>query len=374
MPPLIPMLKERVSPIWKSATLQFERGWQWLTRPRNPINWKTVRTRANSWLLRPRSIASRAPAVVIFAVVLFGIIPWLWQIYSTRFPAIIPLGAGIGGAIVAWAALTQAATARRRHEAQTGAEVQRRITENFTRATDQLGSDKTEVRLGGIYTLDRISRESPDDYWTVMETLCAFVRERTRRRAPEEATSETVARYYQVSEAFQCRSTPPTDIAAVMAVIVRRDEKNRRRERENGHQWRLDLREADLRKVNLFSPSIADFQSSDLSGADLSEATLVHVNLSGAHLRRANLSGADLWASDLHGADFSGADLSNTALATADLSFADLTGADLSGADLRGTDLRRAKGLLEEQLAETTGDALTELSADVLRPTCWTAA
>jgi hypothetical protein len=34
---------------------------------------------------------------------------------------------------------------------------------------------------GGIYSLERISKESPDDYWTVMEILTAFVRERTRR-------------------------------------------------------------------------------------------------------------------------------------------------------------------------------------------------
>jgi hypothetical protein len=30
---------------------------------------------------------------------------------------------------------------------------------------------------GGIYSLERISKESPDDYWTVMEILTAFVRD-----------------------------------------------------------------------------------------------------------------------------------------------------------------------------------------------------
>jgi hypothetical protein len=30
------------------------------------------------------------------------------------------------------------------------------------------------VRLGGVYSLERISKESPDDYWTAMEN-----RERT---------------------------------------------------------------------------------------------------------------------------------------------------------------------------------------------------
>jgi hypothetical protein len=53
---------------------------------------------------------------------------------------------------------------------------------------EQLGSDKLEVRLGGIYSLERISKESPDDYWTVMENLTAFVRERSRRNEAERTT------------------------------------------------------------------------------------------------------------------------------------------------------------------------------------------
>ena len=38
------------------------------------------------------------------------------------------------------------------------------ITERFTRAVDQLGNEKMEIRLGGIYALERISRESKKDY------------------------------------------------------------------------------------------------------------------------------------------------------------------------------------------------------------------
>ena len=37
------------------------------------------------------------------------------------------------------------------------------ITERFSRAVDQLGSDKQDVRLGGIYTLERIAADSPAD-------------------------------------------------------------------------------------------------------------------------------------------------------------------------------------------------------------------
>jgi hypothetical protein len=37
------------------------------------------------------------------------------------------------------------------------------ITERFTRAIDQLGSEHLDVRLGGLYALERIARDSPAD-------------------------------------------------------------------------------------------------------------------------------------------------------------------------------------------------------------------
>ncbi|MFN7523786.1 MAG: hypothetical protein ACK5RD_11680, partial [Aphanizomenon sp.] len=54
---------------------------------------------------------------------------------------------------------------------------QKQITERFSKAIEQLGSDKPEVILGGIYTLERIARDSKPDQWTIMEVLTAFVRQ-----------------------------------------------------------------------------------------------------------------------------------------------------------------------------------------------------
>ncbi|MEU8350260.1 hypothetical protein AB0C60_12225, partial [Streptomyces sp. NPDC048845] len=51
------------------------------------------------------------------------------------------------------------------------------IAERFTRAIDHLGSDTLDVRLGGIYALERVARNSPADRPTVTDILCAFVRE-----------------------------------------------------------------------------------------------------------------------------------------------------------------------------------------------------
>ena len=56
---------------------------------------------------------------------------------------------------------------------------QGQITERFTRAIDQLGSEKLEIRIGGIYALEWIDKESPERAYhgTVMEVLTAYVRE-----------------------------------------------------------------------------------------------------------------------------------------------------------------------------------------------------
>src|SRR5918994_5532670 len=67
------------------------------------------------------------------------------------------------------------------------------ITERFTRAIEQLGAthdDKSknlELRLGGIYALERIARESKEDHWSIMEVLTAYVRQHAPWRPPDEA-------------------------------------------------------------------------------------------------------------------------------------------------------------------------------------------
>jgi hypothetical protein len=134
---------------------------------------------------------------------------------------------------------------------------------------EQLSNDKAVVRLGGIYSLERISRES-SDYWIVMETLCAFVREQAPREEPDPSSSATVTSTLQ---------EPPTDVAAVLTVIVRRTEAGRKREKTEG--LILNLRATDLQK--------AIFRGADLSRANISGANLFQTDLSGAALIRARM-------------------------------------------------------------------------------------
>ena len=361
MSPLLTTMKERISPIW------------------------------TKWRAALRVISLCAGLGVIALCLLYSVSLWnrlssagSW--YMTEVVSrdgtpvyphaalVNPVVAGIGAVLLIGAALQQAATARRRHKEQTDADRQRRITESYIKAVEQLASDKMEMRLGGIYTLERISRESPDDYWTVMETLCAFVRERARWKASEEALSETMARFYAKAETTESRNSAPTDIAAALAVIGRRDKQNLQRESEN--HWKLDFREADLSYANLDEFHLS---GAILIGANLSMTGLIGANLIGADLFEVNLSWARLNKARLGGADLTGADLTGAILIQAHLS----KEANIRGARLRNTTLRLARlfeanlsdveELSEGQLAEAFGDDSTQLPVDFPRPPHWPA-
>jgi hypothetical protein len=170
---------------------------------------------------------------------------------------------------------------------------QGQITERFTRAIEQLGSEKLEIRLGGIYALERIDKESPERAYhgTVMEVLTAYVRENSRWE-PEEPSTSTTASNEEAErntvveqDAKPTLRRLPTDILAILAVLRRREEERVPEE----HRIRLDLREANLQ------------------GAYLVQANLVQANLQGANLQEANLGGALLQEADLQQANLFGA-------------------------------------------------------------------
>ena len=53
---------------------------------------------------------------------------------------------------------------------------ERRITELYTKAVEQLGSDKAPVRLGGLYALERLAQNTRSQRPTVVNVLCAYLR------------------------------------------------------------------------------------------------------------------------------------------------------------------------------------------------------
>ncbi|EOD66399.1 pentapeptide repeat-containing protein [Amycolatopsis vancoresmycina] len=53
---------------------------------------------------------------------------------------------------------------------------ERRITELYTKAADQLGSEKTPIRLAGLYALERLAQSTPGQRQTIVNLLCAYLR------------------------------------------------------------------------------------------------------------------------------------------------------------------------------------------------------
>jgi hypothetical protein len=121
--------------------------------------WVRSRPRLTAWTGGTAAVLG----LVVILVATERTTVWSWVQDKETREAITPL-------LTFAAALAAGLFAVIRHFQTIGADRQRRITESFSRAVGQLGSDKIEERLGGIYTLERISRESPNDYWTVMET------------------------------------------------------------------------------------------------------------------------------------------------------------------------------------------------------------
>lgn len=53
---------------------------------------------------------------------------------------------------------------------------ERRITELYAKAVEQLGSDKAPVRLGGLHALERLAQDNESHRQTIVDVICAYLR------------------------------------------------------------------------------------------------------------------------------------------------------------------------------------------------------
>lgn len=156
-------------------------------------------------------------------------------------------------------------------------------------------SERTSIR-GGIYTLERIAKDSPDARWSVVEILIAFVTERSPLQ------NNDGQRIYKPVDA---------DIQAALAVIVQCMSK------ETSHTAnliRLDLNGACFEDVEL---KRINFQNCDLVRASF---------------KRAKLADVFFWQSALLNANFTGAVFSNVSFVQSELTNTNFSSTDLTGA------------------------------------------
>jgi hypothetical protein len=78
------------------------------------------------------------------------------------------------------------------------------VTARCTKAIEQLGSDRLDVRVGGIYALERIAHDSPRDHLAVLEVLAAFIREQRSRAMVTERARRGDARAGNAARCTGC--------------------------------------------------------------------------------------------------------------------------------------------------------------------------
>ena len=277
------------------------------------------------------------------------------------------LGLVIGGVVAIVLAVWRSRIAERQADtAERGL-----LNERYQRGAEMLGSDVLTVRLGGIYALQRLAEEHPEQYHVqIMKLFCAFVRNPT-----VDGGRETGLANRDTGEVAETREDgvgvrPRQDVEAVMEAIATRSKIGIGFERD-ARFW-LDVRNANLSGLDLFSVEGVNLSWARLTDADLSHVKLrpsadlswvresYQANLSKARLNGVNFEAANLWEAkflgsllinaNLHIADLRYADLSNATLANADLSGAELRDARLSGTKFSLEDYPPVRGLTQAQL------------------------
>jgi uncharacterized protein YjbI with pentapeptide repeats len=226
-------------------------------------------------------------------------------------------------------------------------------TDRFSKSVEMLSNEKIEIRLGGIYLLERIAKDLKEDAPVVMAVLTAFIR--NKKRLPKESKQSFIDSFSPQEMTLDTRSEHTKleqDFQSALSVIGRCNG------HDNQHSYNemlLDLSESELSGVRL---DRAHLKSVRLDGARLEGAHLRGANLSEARLWGANLKGADLKGAILCGARLGGAILKGACLEDTQLQNANLDGADLEGASLNKANLQEAsfvgtKGLTATQFTNT---------------------
>ncbi|WP_312624424.1 pentapeptide repeat-containing protein [Pseudofrankia sp. BMG5.37] len=198
------------------------------------------------------------------------------------------------------------------------------VRELYTSAIELLGHDRVDVRLGGLYALERVANDSPDDQRTVVEVLSAFVREHSPQRILSQILPLQLA----------------TDIQTALTILGR-------------------------------LPSLPGVSRADLPQRHLNGAGLFRANLAGANLLAVNLMNAVMTDANMTGTLMAGVDLTGSYLDGCNLSGADLTGAILQHADISRANLREVVGLTQVQVDSARGDEQTQLPDGLNRPAHW---
>ncbi|MEU6570014.1 pentapeptide repeat-containing protein [Streptomyces parvulus] len=207
------------------------------------------------------------------------------------------------------------------------------VTGRYVETIKLLAAPGPHEKLGGIYSLERIMKDSDRDRNTIAEVLAAYVRQRLNGTASETSRHREIAEEIAAAEERGHGVDPDVerpplaplseDIRTALGVLSRNCLESAYR--------------PDLRRV------ILDFW--DAEEAQLQGARMIGAQLNGAQLRNAALTGADLREAEMYLIKLTGADLSEARLDDANLTHGTLQRAQFVGATLRSAYLQDAKAM-----------------------------
>lgn len=200
--------------------------------------------------------------------------------------------------------------------------------ERMKNAIEHLGNNSDSVRLGGAYELYHLAEDTGALRQTVLDVLCAHIRQTTGEDEYRE----------------KHKSKPAEEVQSLLTLLFVRNHRifrgchiNLQESWLNGadireaHLERADLAKAYLQGTILFEAHLqkANFREARLQGANLGMA-----HLQAADFIKARMQGAQLFRARLQGAELFGAQMQGARLYLACLQGARFTGVHLQGADL----------------------------------------
>ena len=245
-----------------------------------------------------------------------------------KYAVLKTIGFCITGVLLVWQAW---ATNKRAKVTEKNAKsaVAGRQEERLKNAIEHLGHESASVCISGAYELFHLAKDTEDLRRTVLDILCAHIRQTTRGDKYKE----------------KHKTKPSEEIQSLLTLLFREEH-----DIFEGCSINLQgsyLHEAELSKARLQGANLkeAQLQQTQLQGANLFKVRMQGANLSKAQLQKADLSKAELQGADLELARMQGANLPKAQLQGADLSETQLQGANLKGAQLQGVSSQKTDSL-----------------------------
>ena len=219
------------------------------------------------------------------------------------------------------------------------------VTDRINKAVEGLGKSTDagepiiEVRLGALYALERIAKDSFRDHVQIIEILCTYI----HHNSP--FSSEL--------------KNPRKDMQAAATIIGRRAKWPNGKKRIKTEYliyvgYRIDLAKCDLRGAILVSGYLrgmyfvgANMKGANLSSADATRAIFNDTDLRGAGFQNTKLEGTNFFNANMQDARLPSANLHNavirdTNLINADLHFTNMSKAHLDIVSMKGAKINQA--------------------------------